>query len=71
MPDTEPTEPPRHTGSFVGFFVLKMFVYFERERERERSRSRSSRGGGEREKIPSRFCIVITEPYAGLDLRNP
>ena len=36
------------------------FIYFERERERER----------ERKRIPSRLCIVSTEPHAGLELTN-
>ena len=44
-------------------FFLKL-IYFERERERE------SRGGTERERIPSRLRNASTEPVVGLELMN-
>ena len=31
---------------------------------------RLSRGGAERERIPSRLCAVIAEPDVGLELTN-
>ena len=47
-----------------------MSIYL-RERERERrERAHTSRGGAERERIPSRLCDVSTEPYAGLELTD-
>ena len=42
-------------------FLLNL-IYFERERE--------SRGGTEREKIPSRLRNASTEPVVGLELMN-
>ena len=72
-------EPEGTQGNVAGaqhgprptFPHLKKNVYFERERERERERGEgTSRGGAERERIPSRFSIVSTEPDAGLDLTN-
>ena len=44
-----------------------LFIYFERDRD-STSRRRTERG--ERERIPSRFRAVSTEPDAGLELTN-
>ena len=41
---------------------LKKIVYFEKERERQRETGR--------ERIPSRFHTVSTEPEVGLELTN-
>ena len=44
------------------FFVLSLFIYFERVHGRGRERGR--------EGIPSKLCTISAEPKVGLELMN-
>ena len=46
-----------------------MFIYLERKHMSTQGRGRERERG--RERIPSRFLAVSTEPDMGLDLINP
>ena len=51
---------------FLSLFILKQTGQVGKGRERERERERERR-----ERIPSRFCAVISEPDVGLELMKP
>ena len=53
-------------------FLKKFYLFILRERERDRERESKSRGGAERgrERIPSRFHAVSTDPDAELKPTN-
>ena len=55
---------------FLFFFLLTLFIYFERDRERKKENM--NRGGTEkgRERIPTRLCAPSTEPDVGLEPTN-
>ena len=57
--------------TFLGFLLMFLFI-FETERQRKRDRELTEEGQRERrrERIPSRFHTVSTEPDAGLELTH-
>ena len=58
----------RQTASGIeASLFLSLFIYFERQGERE---SRGEAEREDRERIPSRFQAVSTEPDVGLELMN-
>ena len=65
-------EPPlrahTHTHTHTHFsspLFKSLLIYFEREKEKA-----NKRGSERRERIPSRFCAISTEPDTGLELMN-
>ena len=64
------TSSPGSVSSIVLFFIFLIYLFILTETERASRGGMGWRGGVGRERIPSRFHTVNTEPDSGLELTN-